>query len=504
MRAIILLLAASALWLFGSCSSSGGQPDGNDVPDAQDGTDEGGDTVTTRVISFSDRQVVDDRQAGQQLSLSPTPDGRFAVGYFARGSSKVMCNSHPGGMQIEIQVDHVRYATYDGSAWHTEDVADYSSELNSGISLLFDGNTPVLAYLGGADASQCCGGSDLITARRGGGGGWTPTISVAMSSEATAGADCPVMQGLCDTGDLVGLWPSMAKAPDGKLGVVWRDLHLCYAQTDQDMSDLEYAEGANFGTKRWVDLGRGSGDFNSLAFGPDGAPAVATYNGKNGAIYFSRWTNGAWDPPPPPQGENQCAVNALCTQNLQDSCPDGQVCIANRCSNLISCVDGILPDGSISLAIDPQGRYLVAYFDLNKKNLAIAHSTDGRHWTRGVIDGDGATGMSPKLMFDPISGMPEVVYYRCSDYNPNSLNCNRNQDGVKFAIFTGKYPDELGVQAKWKKTNVSRDNVAFDGRHLSAGVLPDGTVGVAYSYNWTDPGTNEPKEQVMFQLGTWQ
>ncbi len=34
--------------------------------------------------------------------------------------------------------------------------------------------------------------------------------------------------------------------------------------------------------------------------------------------------------------------------------------------------------------------------------------------------------------------------------------------------------------------------------------LPDGRVGLAYSYSWVDPLTMESRRSLMFRLGTWE
>jgi len=77
-------------------------------------------------------------------------------------------------------------------------------------------------------------------------------------------------------------------------------------------------------------------------------------------------------------------------------------------------------------------------------------------------------------------------------------------DGVHFAYFKGEYPAELTTLNKWVRSVVSEDAVATDGTPLSAAALSDGTVGVAYSYSYWDPGEERGRQHLMFRLGTWE
>ncbi len=525
-----LLLAAALLLaaMPNGCSGSGGENDGGTNGGDDDRTDGGDEIPSKQVLKFSGPMAVDQQEAGLQLDLAAAPNGGFAIAYYKLGEETQSCGSvgdcsddppqsaewrciatecvsvctEPinGDYEVPVEFDWVRYAWYDGdgSEWNHEDVTSFSSVILSGISLRFDGATPTLVFLGGAGGSQVCGGTDVMVGRRAGPGDWSLAAAVSTSSEAAAGDDCPKMQDICDFGDVVGLWPSMAVAPDGTVGIAYRDIHNGYTKDAQDCSDLEWtwsAPGGGGWGHQWIDLGRGSGLFNSLAFGPDDRPAVAFYNGKYGILSFDRQVDGAFT------GTVACASG--------DDCPEGLECILQTgfCWNVIARPARAMQNESISLAVAPDGRFLVAYFDPDEKNLMIAHSADGVAWETGIVDSDGSTGLYPSMAIDPASGMPMVAYYRCSNYEPGDLSCNHNTDGLRLAYFSGEWPGELTRQNKWKKNQDlidTADRDATDGMHARLAITADGEVGVAYGYSWIDPVDSTSHRTLMFRLGVWE
>jgi len=534
---LLSITLALALPACTGSSNGNGDHDGTNGDSDGDGGDNGDDD--TKTLVWSARVEVDDEQAGSQLDMAAMPDGQnFAIAYFKNLDCEndgdcpidvMSCDngvcvgecSEPilGDVYTEVIQDQVRYAWSDGENWQHEDVATVATVMLTGISIVFDGSTPLIAYLGGTPLGglQVCGGTDLIVAS--GPGTWNEDVAVAVSNEATAGDDCPGMQGICDFGDVVGLWPSMAKAPDGTIGVVYRDIHNGYTKDADDSADLEYAYGhVGSWTHEWIDLGRGGGDFPSLAFKSDSEPAVVYYNGEQGLsggsapnLFATRPFGDYTQRAKPcssaadcPNGQACDGNECICTSDSQCEAPRRCVLPHGICSPVVDSMESGLPEKSLSLAIGPDDRYLVAYFDVDEKNLMIAHSMDGLTWTRGLIDSQNSTGLYPSLVVDPLSGKPGVAYYRCSDYSPNELECNKNQDGLLYAYFSGEYPAELTTQSKWKKTVVSDDPNAFDGMWASAAVLPDGRVGIAYQYTWYDISAGITRLDLMFRLGTWE
>lgn len=500
--------------LVAGCSSGNGGGNGDGYDAGEDG-DAGGDQAQPKVLVWSNRVVVDDEQAGTQIAIAANPDGQnFGIGYFKHTDETGTCqNPILGGPPVDVIQDIVRYAWSDGlENWQHEDVDTVATIMLTGVSIAYQGSTPRIAYLGGTPLGglQICGGTDTIVARRTGPGAWSNDIAVALSNEASAGGDCPKMQAICDFGDVVGLWSTLAVAADGRLGVIYRDIHNGYDKESDDSSDLEYAETSGGGwSHEWVDLARGAGSFPALVFGQDGQPAVVYYNGKSGTINFAKRPWADWTQ------SSDCTTSADCQNGqtcgsgdclcLSDSqCPAPRKCVRDRCSPVVAKLETGLPSKSLSMAVGQDGRYLVAYFNVDTRNLMIAHSLDGESWTSGIVDSDGNTGMYPSIVVDPQTGKPGIAYYRCSDYNPNELKCERAQDGLRYAAFSGSYPAELNQTAKWKKYDVSKESAAFDGMFASAAVLPDGRVGIAYHHAWYDQAAGMTRLVLAFKYGTWQ
>ena len=490
-----------------TCSSGANKPPTNGGSSSGgDGSSSGGGTASP--VTWTARAEVDADEAGWNLQLRANPDGRFSMVYYKRTPSSNLCTLTPTN-SAAINLDIIRYAWFDGTAWQKEDAVPQIENLFvPGLSLTFQGTSPVIAFLGGPASVQCCGGSNLVMTKRTGSNQWTQSTIVSGSAEASAGSACPSGQALCDTGDMVGMWPAIGRAPNGNLYAVYRDIHLCYAKEDMDKSDLEIAIQSGSGWQHeWIDLARGAGDYSQLAFDATGNPAVVYFVPRLGTILFAKRPWQPWTQKPCASNNSECPngqtcdVNVcLCTSDAQ--CSGGYRCAGNRCSAVVAKDLGALPDNSISFAIGKDGRYLVAYFDGTDKSLKIAHSTDGITWESAIVDSDGVTGYYPSMVLHPTTGQPGIAYYRCSD--AGKTECDRNQDGPRFAAFTGTYPTELSLTAKWKKMKIQAidDKVAFDGAYLSADVQADGTLGVAYTYNWIDNGA--AKYIVMFHQGTWK
>jgi hypothetical protein len=128
---------------------------------------------------------------------------------------------------------------------------------------------------------------------------------------------------------------------------------------------------------------------------------------------------------------------------------------------------------------------------------------DGVNWEKSVLDSDGNTGLYPNLVIDPTDGRPAVIYYRCSD-DPLEPECDRNEDGLRYAVFKGAYPEDLGVGDAWLLGSISSEADAFDGVHASADVLSDGSIGVAYAYEWINQQTMEVDSKLLFRMGGWE
>jgi hypothetical protein len=486
---IIGILFLSAVCF--TCSNKGNSSNNNNN-DGDDTNPPGPEIDIGTPVVIDETNTASSKVAVASIGLSVTPDKQWAVAYYRNGVVNETGCTTPitgGGSTSEMQ-DEVWYASFDGTNWNSELVDTIHSVFLGSISLVYNNtNQAFIAYLGGPDGNRCCGGSKLIQANRVSSNNWVSNQVVTSSHDALAGNNCPAMQTICDVGDLVGLWPYQAVSPDGTIiGIVYQDAHFCYGMSDVIKADAElYTSGGSTPQHEWIDPGRGGGNYNRLVYDASNVPAVVFYNVNSpGSIYFSKRGAGQWP-------WDYC--------DNSTPCQTGYTCYQNRCGMEVVKNVGSLPEGSLSLIVDSQGRYLLAYFDTNNNILKIAHSADGVTWKSGTIDSNGSTGMYPSIMMNPATNKPVIVYYRCGE-TTDGLDCNYNRDGVRLAVFVGTYPDELTTKSKWRRyddTYFPLDKDGSDGKFVSAAIQSDGTIGLAYMYSWYDQISQSGKNKLMFR-----
>ena len=322
----------------------------------------------------------------------------------------------------------------------------YAAAMGVGITLDKSGE-PVLAYTGGPAASMRCGASDMLMASGSGGKLGTP-ITIAADSKSTGmPADQEMScsaQDVCNQGDATGYWPSIARDPlSGALGVAFRDLHFGAADTDFASSDVEFALGDAYAVYT-VDVARGGGTYNRLAFSPTGKAAVAHYSLDHQPAVWLDWQTG--------QGWSS---QQLFTGKIREQ---------------------------LGFAISAQGLYALAYYDDVNKLLMYRDSTDGATWNAAEnVDRDGVTGYHPSLAFDD-QGNPAIAYYRCGDYGVGN-QCDASRDGLVLAIRR---------QGTWETRKVVGDSGIYDGLY-SALAFVGGKAVIAYQSNYYDPLTKTSK-----------
>ena len=316
----------------------------------------------------------------------------------------------------------------------------YVAKMGVGIALDTSGE-PVLAYTGGPSAGFRCGGSDMLMASVSGGKLGAPRTIAADSQSTGMPADqapnCAA-QDVCNQGDATGYWPSIARDPSsGALGVAFRDLHFGFADTDFASSDVEFARGDAYAVYT-VDVARGGGTYNRLAFSPTGKAAVAHYSLDYQPAVWLDWENA--------QGWSS---QKLFTGKIREQ---------------------------LGFAISAQGLYAVAYFDDAKKLLMYRESTDGATWTAAEnVDRDGVTGYYASLAFDD-QGNPAIAYYRCGDYGVGD-GCDASKDGLILAIRR---------QGTWETRKVLGDSSIFDGLYTALAFVGSKAV-IAYQSSYYDP-----------------
>ena len=316
----------------------------------------------------------------------------------------------------------------------------YVARMGVGVALDSSGE-PVLAYTGGPSAAFRCGASDMLMASVSGGRLGTPRTIAADSQSTGMPADqapnCAA-QNVCNQGDATGYWPSIARDPaSGALGVAFRDLHFGFADTDFASSDVEFARGNAYAVYT-VDVARGGGTYNRLAFSPTGKAAVAHYSlDYQPAVWLDYEDAQGW------------SSQKLFTGKIREQ---------------------------IGFAISAQGLYALAYFDDAKKLLMYRESTDGATWTAAdYVDRDGITGYYPSLAFDD-QGNPALAYYRCGDYGTGD-GCDATQDGLTLAIRR---------QGTWQTRKVLGDSGVYDGLYTALAFV-GGKAVIAYQSSAYDP-----------------
>jgi hypothetical protein len=315
----------------------------------------------------------------------------------------------------------------------------YAAMMGVGLALDSSGE-PVLAYTGGPSGDYRCGASDLLLAGVSGGKLGTPRTIAAGSQSTGMPADQAVncaAQDVCNQGDATGYWPSLARDPaSSALGVAFRDLHFGFATDDFASSDVELARGDGYAIYT-VDVARGGGTYNRLAFSPAGKAAVVHYSlDRNPAVWLDLETAQGW------------TSQKLFTGKIRES---------------------------LGFGISAQGLFAVAYFEEGLRQLSYRESTDGATWTIAeLVDRNGVTGYFPSLAFDD-QGNPAIAYYRCAD---SGDSCEASKDGLYLA--------RRRQGGGWQIRKVWGDASLLDGLYPALAFV-GGKAVIAYQASYFDP-----------------
>jgi len=316
----------------------------------------------------------------------------------------------------------------------------YAARMGVGLAIDSAGQ-PVLAYTGGPSAAMRCGASDMMVASVSGGQLATPQTIAAGSASTGYPADQAVncaAQNVCNQGDATGYWPAIARDPaSGNLGVAFRDLHFGFADTDFASSDVEFARGPGFAVYT-VDVARGGGTYNRLAFSPAGKAAVAHYSLDYQPAVWLDWEDAqGWQ-----------------SQKL---------------------FTGKIGEG-LGFGVSANGLYALAYYDDALKLLYYRESADGASWTAAeYVDRNGVTGYYPSLAFDD-QGNPAIAYYRCGDLGVSAA-CDADKDGLYLARRQG---------GSWNIRLVSGESGSRDGVYPALAFV-SGKAVIAFQASSYDP-----------------
>ena len=259
-----------------------------------------------------------------------------------------------------------------------------------------------------------CGGNDVfLTASTAGTFGAPVQISHGSSSDGLVAAQAAgCAQAVCSTGDVTGWWPAIGIDSKNNATMAYPQTFTSgFAMDDFAKADVEFCRGERRELqgphgRTW----RGAGTPPLvLAFTPRaGLPAVLSDNatGMAPGVYLDLdQTSGGF-----------AAVEA-----------DG-----GWTSSRVS--SGAAGE-QLGFAINAQGLFAAAYYDMTTSTLVYVTSMDGMTWSSPMpVDQNGSTGLYPSLAFDA-NGDPAIAYYRCN--GQTGLVCNDADDGLYLARLQG-------------------------------------------------------------------
>jgi hypothetical protein len=394
--------------------------------------------------SFSFFEVPECGQAGYQ-TVAATAGGKLAFATLATTAKKAPCVLEDRTAEAPVFDLCVVLPSAAGFSGSIATSQPYISMLGVGLALDNAGE-PWLAYTGGPSGQFRCGATDMMMASVSGGQLGTPRTIAADSASTGMPADqaTSCVQSVCNSGDATGFWPSIALDPaSGNLGVAFRDMHFGRDQSDNERSDVEFARGPAFSVYT-VDVARGGGTYNRLAFTPAGKAAVVHYiAAPQPAIWLDREGAAGWE-----------------SQKL---------------------FTGPIREG-LGFGVNSQGLHALAYYDDTLKQLAYRESADGSTWTAAEdVDQNGVTGYYPTLAFDD-QGKPAIAYYRCGDSGAGA-GCDAAKDGLYLA---------RRLDSSWDIRKVVGAPENLEGLYPALAFV-DGKAVIAFQSTYYDPQAQTSK-----------
>jgi hypothetical protein len=349
------------------------------------------------------------------------------------------CKIMPLGpvMVAKVQLYDVCYAVSTAGGDFTTQVVTTQPYIGpTGVGLAFDSTgAPTIAFtgVGATPPAETCGSNDVFATTLTGGAFTTPVqVSNGSTSNGLVAAQAGnCSEGVCSKGDTTGFWPAIAFDSSDNARIAYRDIHFGFAADDFAKSDCELAiESGGSYQVLTIDVARGAGDYNRVAFDPDGLPAVLTYNsnmtGMSPGIYLDR----------------QVKVGSFGVQEASGGWTSNQIFIGQ-----------IAEQGQLGFGINAKGVYAVAYTDASTNVLMYTDSPDANTWSNPVPVDTIGPGFYPTLAFDS-DGNAAIAYYRCNSVSPMDTNCDAATDGLYLALRSG---------SSWITTTVSANANVQDG-----------------------------------------
>jgi|GEM_PF-914667 len=381
---------------------------------------------------------------GRGLSIALRDNGNFAIAYVGLGEGTFMCDLFGGGTVEGGDMREVRVAegSFDGAI--TETVIDQiPSAAQQSVDMALGPNGLVFAYAGGEPANGYCGPSDLVVTEEGG----APNIVMTDSASASGcfWDETMAPETICDIGDTVGHYASIAIDDDGTVAVAFQDIHNGFAETDFSRGDLEMARGNGSYTVTSLLPGTGGGYHASIAFGPDGRIIAGTEVVGNNHFYDMEG--------------NPFTVNEGLYVVVEAD--DGTFFFHNLAEDSTT-------NSRITVGHHDNFGFAAAYHDDIADRLIFVHSFDGPDLTPvpEPVAQFGRTGRSPHLGFLS-DGTPVLAYRHCA--GTNSDTCDTAEDGIRVAV---------RVNGTWQTQNLDGDDEDFEGLDLDMTIGADDTVAI--------------------------
>jgi hypothetical protein len=361
-----------------------------------------------------------------------------------------------------VQLYDVCYAASTGGGdFKTEVVTSQPYIGPTGVGLAFDSTgAPTVAFtgVGSTPPAETCGSNDVFATTLKGGAFTTPVqVSNGSATDALVAAQMGnCSENVCGEGDTTGFWPAIAFDSSDNARIAYRDIHFGFAADDFAKSDCELAiqSGGAYQTLT-IDVARGAGDYNRVAFDPQGLPAVLTYNsnmtGMSPGVYLDRQVK-------PASGAAAQAATGVWTST--------QLFVGQ-----------IVQQGQLGFGINSKGLYAVAYNDASTNLLMYTEAMDAETWSSPQpVDTIGNTGLYPSLAFDS-DGNAAIAYYRCNSVSAMQMSCDPASDGLYLARRSG---------GSWNISTVSANPDVQDGLYPALAFV-EGKPAIAFQEVGYDP-----------------
>jgi hypothetical protein len=425
--------------LAAACGPVGGRDAGGSSGTADAG---GGGGVT---FSFGAPEPVSgqDPAGSGGLGLAVNSAGEIAVTYLVELTTTQTCVT-PFTPARELPESGLRLARSSMvDEWTDVVLYEPRSPVGSHCTYNSNGNLHVV-FAGGDQGTGECGSSDLMEAVVAP-GAMTGTVTT-LAADGNTSRTCRTIQNACNVGNVVGGFPWISFAADGRKLVATQDRHFGFAaQVDREGTDLEVLIDGAITT---VDDTSGSGWFNQI-FEANGMPSVVH-------VQIKDWDWGA-------MGGSKAKGVWFTQQQMDGTWRDVMV-------------DGTtVPDSQISAAWHPTLGYAVAYHEPDvDDDLWVATSPDGLTWTKERVANLGRVGRTPSIAWSRDTLI--VAYGACNGPTDTGGNCQPARDGVRLSI------KDAGV---WRTQTVYNSEEFLEGTDVRMVVDANGNPIIAFKSQGT-------------------